>query len=49
VNDRVEQHVDVDRLSDDRVEAGMHGALAVFGTGIAGARDRRCLPALIGW
>jgi hypothetical protein len=46
MNDRLDQHVDVDRLGHDGVESRVHGARAIFRTRKAGARDRRCAAAL---
>jgi hypothetical protein len=45
VSDRVAQHAEIHRLSDDDVEAGIERAAAVLGPCMAGAGDGRRAPA----
>jgi len=48
MNDRVDEEVEVDGLRDHRIEPRVHGARAVFGARMAGARDGRRPATLVG-
>jgi len=47
MNDRVDEEVEVDGFRDHRIEPRAHGARAVFGARMAGARDGRRPAALV--